>query len=148
MDRVSAFLLGALFSVGLALSGMIKPSKVVGFLDVSGNWDPSLAFVMGGALAVFLPAYRLVMRRQRPILAPAFDVPTRRDITWQLVVGAGLFGTGWAVSGFCPAAAIAALPGLNGKTAAAAVSMAVGIVVMRTLQRALAPAAPRVEADL
>ena len=134
MDRVSAFLCGAAFAVGLAISGMIQPSKVLAFLDVTGHWDPSLAFVMGGALAVFLPGYRLVTRRQRPVVAAAFDLPKAQGITWQLLVGAIVFGTGWAVSGFCPAAAIAALPALNSKAVGVTVGIAVGIVGMRAVR--------------
>lgn len=131
MVRLSAFLCGAAFAVGLAISGMIQPSKVLAFLDVTGRWDPSLAFVMGGALAVFLPGYRLVTRRQRPVLASSFDLPKAQGITWQLLVGAIVFGVGWAVSGFCPAAAVAALPALNGKAIGATLGIAVGIVGMR-----------------
>lgn len=131
MDRLSAFLCGAVFAVGLAISGMIRPSKVLDFLDVTGHWDPSLAFVMGGALAVFLPGYRLVTRRQRPVLAARFDLPKSQGITWQLLLGAIVFGVGWAVSGFCPAAAVAAIPALNSKAIGATLGIAVGIVGMR-----------------
>ncbi len=106
---LAAFAAGLLFAVGLAISGMTQPTKVVGFLDVTGNWDPSLAMVMAGALAVYVVAFPLIRRRNAPLLSTAFDVPTRRDFTVPLVGGAVLFGLGWGVAGFCPGPAVAAL---------------------------------------
>lgn len=141
-ERLAAFVCGGLFAAGLSLSGMVRPSKVIGFLDFTGHWDPTLAFVMSGALAVFVPCYRWALRRGRPVLVEAFDVPSRTDITWQLVVGAAVFGIGWAVSGFCPAAAIAALPALGVTAIAAALGMAVGLVGTRVARRAIAQTAP------
>ncbi len=98
---------GLLFAVGLAVSGMTQPAKVVGFLDVLGAWDPSLAFVMLGAIAVYLAAYRgLVLKAKRPLFAERFSLPTRTDIDLPLLAGAAIFGVGWGLSGFCPGPAL------------------------------------------
>jgi len=102
-----AFVCGALFAVGLLVAQMTNPAKVIGFLDVTGAWDPSLAFVMGGALAVFGTAYLLSRRTgARPLLDGQFYVPGAQGITWQLVVGSLLFGLGWGLAGFCPGPAL------------------------------------------
>lgn len=114
---------GMLFGAGLAISGMTKPAKVIGFLDLFGAWDPSLAFVMMGAIAVHLLAYRLMRRRPAPLLAPAFSIPTRRDIDLRLVVGSALFGIGWGLGGYCPGPGITSL-------ATGATSMAVFVLAM------------------
>lgn len=100
---------GLLFGAGLAVSQMINPAKVVGFLDFAGDWDPSLAFVMGGALVVTVPAFALRRRRQRPLLDNEFQVSERRDIDGRLIAGAAIFGLGWGIAGFCPGPALAAL---------------------------------------
>ena len=100
---------GLLFGAGLAVSGMINPAKVLNFLDVAGAWDPTLAFVMGGALLVSVPGYWLVRRRGTPLLDGAFRLPTRHDLDPGLVVGALMFGIGWGLAGFCPGPAFAAL---------------------------------------
>ncbi|MBW2463840.1 MAG: YeeE/YedE family protein [Deltaproteobacteria bacterium] len=106
---VASFAIGALFAVGLTLGGMTQPSKVVGFLDFFGNWDPSLAFVMGGAVGVYAIAYRLVTKRKAPVLTPRFLLPTRRDIDARLVSGSALFGVGWGLAGYCPGPGITSL---------------------------------------
>jgi hypothetical protein len=99
---LAAFGAGSLVAVGLAISGMTKPSKVVGFLDVAGPWDPSLVLVMAAAVAVTFVAYRLILRRASPIFDMKFHLPTRKDIDRRLVLGAALFGVGWGLGGFCP----------------------------------------------
>jgi uncharacterized membrane protein YedE/YeeE len=104
-----ALFAGALFGLGLAVSGMMNPAKVIGFLDFAGGWDPTLAFVMGGALLVTVPAFRLILGRPRPILADGFVLPTRSALDARLLGGAALFGVGWGLSGFCPGPAVAAL---------------------------------------
>jgi uncharacterized protein len=109
MRLLSFFALGALFAVGLGISGMTQPRKVLGFLDVFGAWDPALLFVMGGAVMVTFVGYRFVLRRPRPVLGATFDLPTRRDIDIQLLAGASLFGVGWGLAGFCPGPALVAL---------------------------------------
>ncbi|MFN4282842.1 MAG: DUF6691 family protein [Alphaproteobacteria bacterium] len=109
MRVVVALAAGLIFGFGLALSQMIDPAKVLAFLDVAGAWDPSLAFVMIGALTVAAPAYALAARRARPLYGDNFAVPTRRDIDKPLAFGALLFGAGWGLAGYCPGPAIASL---------------------------------------
>lgn len=99
---ISAFSIGLVFGVGILLSGMGNPAKVLNFFDVAGTWDPSLAFVMGGALAVSAIGYRLAFRMKAPILAPQFSLPTRTDLDMKLIGGSAIFGIGWGMSGFCP----------------------------------------------
>jgi len=109
-STVSALLCGLLFGIGLAVSGMVNPAKVKNFLDLTGHWDPSLMFVMGGAIAVTLPGYRLLRGQSSPWFALKFQWPSRTDIDQPLIVGAIFFGIGWALSGLCPGPALAALP--------------------------------------
>jgi len=109
MRTVAALLAGLLFGVGLAMSGMLDPARVLGFLDIAGAWDPSLAFVLGGAVSVAAVGTVVAGRLDRPILADAFDVPTSRRIDARLVGGSALFGIGWGLAGFCPGPALAAL---------------------------------------
>lgn len=106
---VVAFVAGTLFGLGLTVSRMIDPAKVLGFLDVTGNWDPSLALVMIGALTVMAIAYRIAGTRAGPILAGVFRIPTRRDVDSRLVTGAVIFGVGWGLVGFCPGPALSGL---------------------------------------
>ena len=106
---LGAFVSGFIFAIGLGIGGMTQPAKVTAFLDISGNWDPSLAFVMGGAILVYAPLYRLIRRRQTPLFASAFSVPTRADIDPLLISGAALFGVGWGLGGFCPGPAVVSL---------------------------------------
>lgn len=100
---------GLVFGLGLAVSGMMNPAKVIGFLDVAGDWDPTLAFVMGGALLVAVPAYRFIPRRGRPVLEGEFSLPKKKAVDAPLILGSALFGIGWGLVGFCPGPAIAAL---------------------------------------
>jgi uncharacterized membrane protein YedE/YeeE len=104
-----AFGCGALFAVGLGIGGMTQPSRVLAFLDVAGEWDPRLAIVMLGAIATYAPAYRLAIRRERPMLAPAFVLPAARNVDARLVAGAALFGVGWGLGGLCPGPALTSL---------------------------------------
>lgn len=104
-----ALLAGLLFGAGLVVSQMVNPDKVLGFLDLLGDWDPSLAFVMLGAILVAAPAFALAGRMDRPLAAPRFEVPVRRDIDRPLLAGAVLFGLGWGLVGLCPGPALAAL---------------------------------------
>ncbi|RTL95212.1 YeeE/YedE family protein [Ancylobacter aquaticus] len=101
--------LGLLFGFGLIVSGMSNPAKVLNFLDLFGTFDPSLAFVMGGAVVVAFIGFRLVLTREKPLMAPRFQLPTRSDIDARLIVGPALFGIGWGLGGFCPGPAFTAL---------------------------------------
>jgi uncharacterized membrane protein YedE/YeeE len=124
---------GMLFGIGLTVSGMVQPLKVVGFLDVAGAWDPTLGFVMGGALAVTALAFPRILRRARPLWTEAFSLPTRKDVDARLVAGSALFGVGWGLGGFCPGPALAALAlGASGAWIFAA-AMAVGMLLERIL---------------
>jgi hypothetical protein len=111
MGVIGALVAGLLFGLGLILSGMADPAKVLNFLDVAGTWDPSLAFVMGGAIGVAAPGFWLVRRRKAPLAAPGFLVPPAdAPIDRSLVIGAAVFGIGWGLAGFCPGPALVSLP--------------------------------------
>lgn len=129
----AALAAGVLFGFGLALSGMTRTEKVRGFLDFLGAWDPSLMFVMGGAVLVHLAAYRVVARRRSPLFAETFQIPTRHDLSARLVVGSALFGVGWALGGFCPGPGLVSL--VSGAPAALAfvVAMLAGIALIDRL---------------
>jgi len=101
---------GSLFGAGLVVGGMTDPARVQGFLDFTGHWDPTLAFVMGAAVVVHSLAYLLVKRRPAPVFATSFQIPSRKDIDARLLLGAALFGLGWGLGGFCPGPAITSLP--------------------------------------
>jgi len=101
--------LGLLFGAGLVVSGMSDPAKVLNFLDLFGTWDPSLAFVMGGAVLVAFFGYRLVLSRAEPVRGSTFHLPTSRDIDARVTVGPAIFGLGWGLSGFCPGPALTAI---------------------------------------
>ena len=109
---VVALIAGAIFACGLVLGGMTLPGKVVAFLDITGDWDPSLMFVMAGAMLVYFPVYRWVRGMQRPLFANRFRLPTRKDIDVKLLGGAVLFGIGWGIGGFCPGPALTSLGSL------------------------------------
>jgi uncharacterized protein len=109
MKSLVSFISGVIFALGLGISGMTRPPKVIAFLDFAGHWDPSLAFVMVGAIAVYFVAYRLIRQRSAPVLADKFSVPQRSDIDWNLIAGAAMFGAGWGLGGFCPGPALTSL---------------------------------------
>ncbi len=109
MKLFTALLSGLLFGAGLALSGMVNPMKVQNFLDIAGNWDPTLIFVMAAGLAATFFGYGLVLRRGKPLFAPRFNLPGGWGIDGRLVGGAAIFGLGWGLTGFCPGPAIASL---------------------------------------
>ena len=136
MNPVLGFLCGLVFGVGLVISGMSDPAKVLNFLDVAGAWDPSLAFVMGGASLSAFVGYRLVWRRERPVAMAGFDIPSRNEIDAPLLTGAALFGIGWGVGGFCPGPAWTALPLLAPGTLVFVPAMLVGMFLGRPLRGA------------
>jgi hypothetical protein len=106
---LAALFSGTLFGAGLAWSGMTNPARVLAFLDIAGNWDPTLVLVMGGALAISGTLFPLVLRRPRPVLAALFNLPSKRDLDGRLLGGAIVFGSGWGLAGLCPGPAIAGL---------------------------------------
>jgi len=110
MKSLTALIAGLIFGLGLIISGMANPAKVQNFLDLFGTWDPSLAFVMGGAIAVTMPGYWLIRQRQKPFLGDKFDLPNKTDFDPHLIAGAAIFGIGWGLGGFCPGPALTALP--------------------------------------
>lgn len=128
---------GALFAIGLALGRMTRPSKVIGFLDVTGAWDASLAFVMGGALGSYALGYRFVRKWDRPFFCEDFSMPLRRRIDPQLISGAVLFGAGWGVAGFCPGPALVSLSSLDWRALLFGAAMLVGMAAFRLTSRAL-----------
>ncbi len=128
------FLSGLVFGIGLIISGMADPAKVLNFLDIFGAWDPSLAFVMGGASLTALVGYRLVWRRSRPALLPSFDIPTASDIDAKLLTGAAVFGIGWGIGGFCPGPAWTALTIAAPGTLIFVPMMVIGVVLGRRLK--------------
>jgi uncharacterized membrane protein YedE/YeeE len=135
MRVLSALAAGAVFGIGIAISGMGNPAKVLNFFDIFGTWDPSLAFVMGGALITAAIGYRLVFgRRTVPLYDTKFHLPTARTIDAKLVVGSAIFGIGWGISGFCPGGAIPALGFAPWPTALFLVSMGIGIIIARQIQ--------------
>lgn len=129
--NVFALAAGFLFGLGLWLSGMANPAKVLGFLDVTGNWDPSLMLVMGGALAVTFPGFRQALKLERPIAAPRFFLPETRHIDVPLVAGAALFGVGWGIAGYCPGPAMTAISTLSTESLVFVAAMAAGGILHR-----------------
>ena len=136
MRAFLGFLAGLVFGVGLVVSGMSDPAKVLNFLDVFGTWDPSLSFVMGGASVTAFVGYRLAWRRATPFAMEAFDLPGTRGVDRPLLAGSALFGLGWGIGGFCPGPAWTALPLLAPGTLAFLPAMLVGLWLGRTLRDA------------
>lgn len=123
-----ALIAGVLFGFGLMLSGMANPQKVMNFLDLAGTWDPTLAFVMGGALLISVPAFHFTLKRPNSLTGGKFQLPTRKDIDLQLVAGAAIFGIGWGLSGYCPGPALAAISFASVNALTIVLAMLVGIV--------------------
>jgi hypothetical protein len=138
MRNAAVFFAGTLFALGLAIAGMTKPSKIIGFLDIAGPWDASLAFVIGGAIAVHFIAYRLIKRRSAPLFDTKFHLPTRKDIDRRLVLGAALFGVGWGLGGFCPGPGLVAAGGGSLHAVLFLVGMTIGMLLEHATARALA----------
>ncbi|MGZ9811619.1 DUF6691 family protein [Pseudoroseicyclus sp. H15] len=134
MKHLFALLSGLLFGLGLIVSGMSDPAKVLNFLDIFGTWDPSLAFVMGGAILVTAPGYALLARlRYQPLFADQFHIPTKRDLEPRLITGAAIFGIGWGLGGFCPGPALTSLPIAASGTLIFVPFMLVGIWAARNI---------------
>ncbi|MDO8398728.1 MAG: YeeE/YedE family protein [Bradyrhizobium sp.] len=145
MPIIASLLCGLIFGAGLLISGMVQPTKVLGFLDIFGAWDPSLAVVMIAALAVSAPGFMLAKGRSRPLLAVRSFWPTRDDIDRPLVIGSAMFGAGWGLVGFCPGPALESLATLSPGVIVFVAAMAAGMV-LRDLWQKSRPAAPRDEA--
>jgi len=134
MRLLTAFLIGTIFGLGISISGMINPAKVLNFFDLAGTWDPSLAFVMAGALAVAIPGYRVVLGRQAPAFDSRFQLPDTRVIDRRLVLGSATFGVGWGIAGFCPGGALPALGSGDPAVFLFLAALIGGMLVARALQ--------------
>lgn len=139
MRLLSAFAIGLIFGLGISVSGMINPAKVLNFFDIAGSWDPSLAFVMGGALAVAIPGYRLAFRRPAPMFEERFQLPDTRVIDRRLVLGSATFGVGWGIAGFCPGGALPAIGTAQPEVLIFIAALIGGLLLARVLQ-AMTPA--------
>ncbi|RII83078.1 YeeE/YedE family protein [Neopusillimonas maritima] len=134
MQRIFEFFIGLVFGLGLILSGMSDPSKVLGFLDLTGLWDPSLAFVMGGAILVGLVAFALARKRTTTFLGGALKLPTSNDIDKRLVIGSLTFGVGWGLAGYCPGPALVSLGSGQSKALIFVVAMLAGMAIYEIAQ--------------
>jgi uncharacterized membrane protein YedE/YeeE len=110
---IGSYLSGLIFAIGLAVSGMTQPKKVLAFLDIFGDWDPSLMFVMVGAIGAYSVVYRLVLKRQKPLIEDKLQIPEPRKVDKELILGAIIFGIGWGLAGFCPGPALTSLATLQ-----------------------------------
>lgn len=135
MHRITEFFVGLLFGLGLLLSGMTDPGKVLGFLDLFGNWDPSLALVMGGAIAVGFFAFALARKRSSNLLGGALHLPRSTEIDRRLVIGGLTFGAGWGLAGFCPGPGIVSMASGETKAALFVAAMVAGMVIFEIAER-------------
>lgn len=138
MRFVLTYLIGLIFGMGIVLGGMANPAKVLNFFDIAGTWDPSLMFVMGGALAVTALGYRFVLRQPTPRMADVFHLPTLRAIDTRLVAGSAAFGLGWGLAGFCPGGALPAIGTGNTSVLTFVVAMVAGILAAKAVQARIA----------
>ena len=143
MNRITEFLVGLLFGTGLILSGMTDPGKVLGFLDLAGSWDPSLALVMGGAILIGVFAFAVARKRTTTFLGGSMHRPTASDIDKRLLLGGLVFGAGWGLAGFCPGPAIVSLGAGEPKAAAFVLAMLAGMLVYELVDRRSQPSAPQ-----
>ena len=129
-SNISSIICGIIFSIGLGISGMTQPQKVIGFLDIFGEWNPSLAFVMGGAVFSYLALQLLIQRNfSIPLLGGSFQIPSRKDLDRSLIIGALLFGSGWGLGGYCPGPAITSLGSGSLNALLFVVAMGVGMLL-------------------
>lgn len=142
MKALVALIAGVLFGAGLMVGGMTDPAKVIGFLDIAGRWNPSLAFVMGAALCLTLPVFQLFKGRRRPLLEERFFLPTRTDVDVRLLLGAGVFGVGWGIAGLCPGPAVANLSTGSPQVLAFVLAMILGMRLSDRFASRVAPALP------
>ena len=138
MRLISIFAIGLIFGIGISISGMANPAKVINFFDIAGSWDPSLMFVMGGALITTFIGYRLVLPRPTgPIFESKFQLPTATDLDARLIGGSAIFGIGWGIAGFCPGGALPALGTGRSEVFVFVAALIVGIFVARAANTAL-----------
>ena len=135
LHRIAEFVVGLLFGLGLMLSGMTDPGKVIGFLDLFGNWDPSLALVMGGAIMVGFFAFTVAKKRTSSFLGGALRLPTNTDLDKKLLIGSLLFGAGWGLAGFCPGPALVSMADGQPKALVFVVAMLVGMLGFELMDR-------------
>lgn len=136
-NGLASLVVGFVFAIGLGISGMTQPQKVVGFLDLFGNWDPSLIFVMVGGIIVHFVTYKLIRKRKSPLLSTDWHVPTKKEITPALATGSLLFGIGWGLGGFCPGPAVTSLASFETKPFIFVMSMIVGMFLFRLVDKKL-----------
>lgn len=135
MRYVVSLISGIIFGLGLAISAMINPDKVLGFLNVFGKWDPSLIFVMIGALLISVPAFTFIKNKNKPICEDSFSLPTKTNIDKKLIIGSLIFGIGWGLVGLCPGPAIAAVALFNTNVIIFLVSMIIGFVLQKLITK-------------
>lgn len=136
-NNIVAFVVGLIFAVGLGISGMTQPQKVVGFLDVFGSWDPALVFVMGGAVVVHFITYRIIIKRRSPLFADNWQIPTKTELTPALIGGAFIFGVGWGLGGYCPGPALASLASLDVGPIVFVTFMLIGMLIFKQIDKRL-----------
>jgi hypothetical protein len=129
MNKVVSLFCGIIFGIGLVISEMINPAKVLGFLNLFGEWDPSLAFVMIGALIISTPLFHLFKNKEKPLFSLNFSIPKNKEIDKKLIIGSVFFGTGWGLIGLCPGPAITSIALLNASSAIFVVSMFIGFYI-------------------
>ncbi len=134
-NSLASFVVGFIFSLGLGISGMTQPQKVIGFLDIFGNWDPSLIFVMVGAISIHFITYKWIRSRKTPVLSSNWHVPTKVNLTPSLIGGSFIFGIGWAIAGFCPGPAVTSLASLKQEPFVFVTSMLMGMFLFNFFDR-------------
>ena len=137
--NLAVFIAGYVFAIGLGVSGMTDANKVIGFLNLGGAWDPSLAFVMVGAIGMHISVYRLILKREAPLAASDFHIPQTQVIDRPLILGASIFGVGWGLGGFCPGPAVVSTSSLGTPAIVFTACMVSGMLLHRTLQGASVP---------
>ena len=141
MSNLSAFAVGLIFAIGLGVAGMTDANKILDFLNVAGDWDPSLLVVIASALSVHFFLYRVILKRKAPLFEKRFLIPTRRDIDTRLIVGSAIFGVGWGLSGLCPGPAITSLLSLGMPVAIFTATMLIGMLIFQLQRRRVASVA-------
>jgi uncharacterized membrane protein YedE/YeeE len=137
MRLLTTYLIGLVFGLGIVISGMANPAKVLNFFDIAGTWDPSLAFVLGGAVLTTFVGYKFVLRRPAPMFETMFSLPFRTELDWKLIGGSAVFGIGWGIAGFCPGAALPVLGTGKLSVIIFVVSLVAGMLLAKRLEHRL-----------